>query len=197
MRFNLLGVKIRVSFLFTAVIAFMLITDRTGLAFPTLIAAFLHESGHLLAMWAMDCRPREIHLIPAAIKIIRGYPNKKYGELAIALCGPAANFACYLTLRLWYFGCGGAALLHFAIINLLLGGFNMLPVTGLDGGTVLRLLLENRFGAGKAWHTVKIISFFSGIAVLSAALIITICGSFNLTVYITALYLILTALLRT
>lgn len=196
MKFKLFGTEIYVSFLFAVVIAILLVTDRTGLILPTLIASAVHETGHLLAMWAAGCQPRNVRLIPASVQIVRNLPNRKDGELAIALCGPAANLAFYLTFRLWYAGCGGEWALRFALINLLLGGFNLIPVSGLDGGTVLRLLLEKKTDPQRAARTVQILSFALGLAVLAAGIIFTICGSFNLTVYITAVYLLLTALFR-
>lgn len=196
MRFKLFGVEIQVSFLFSVVIALMLVMDKTGLALPTFIAAALHELGHMLAMWAAGCQPKKIRLAPACVQIVRGYPRKKYGELAIALCGPAANLSVYLTVRLIYIGCGGEQLLNFALINLLLAAFNMLPVSGLDGGTALRLLLEKSIGLERASCTVKIISYFFGILTLATAIIATACGAFNPTVYIAALYFFLTAWLK-
>lgn len=196
MRFKLFGTKFQVTFLFAAVIAILLITDRTGLILPTVLAAAIHETGHLFAMWAAGCQPKAVKLTPAAVKIVRGYPDKQHGELAIALCGPAANLTVYITMRLWYAGCGGKWILSFALINLLLGAFNMLPVAGLDGGTVLRLFLEKRIAPEKAWNTVRLSGFFLGAGVLTAAVISTACGHFNPTVYTVALYFLLTALLR-
>lgn len=196
MRFKLFGTEIYISFLFAAVIAVLLVTDRTGLILPTLAASAIHEAGHLLAMWVAGCQPKRVRLIPASVQIIRSLPAKKNGELAIALCGPAANLAAAMTLMLWYAGCGGEKVLRFALINLLIGGFNLIPVAGLDGGTVLRLMLEKRTDPERAARTVQIISFSLGLAVLAAAVIFTVCGSFNITVYITAVYLLITALLR-
>lgn len=196
MRFKLFGVQIEISFLFAAVIAFLLVIDRTGLVLPTLAAAAVHETGHLLAMWAAECEPKAIRLIPASVQIVRGFSRKKHGELEIALCGPAANLVFYLSFRLWYAAGGGEGVLRFALLNLLLGLFNLLPVAGLDGGTVLQALLETRMEPYRALRTVRIIGFALGLCALAAGVVLTVCGKFNLSAYIVAVYLIITAVIK-
>lgn len=69
MRFKLLGTEFYVSFLFSAVITAMLAFDRTGYALPLIFAVVMHEGGHLLAMWILDCSPKRVRLVPAAVEI--------------------------------------------------------------------------------------------------------------------------------
>ncbi len=95
MRFRLFGTEIYVSFLFCAVIAFMLATDRTGLCIPTIFAIFIHETGHLFAMWVCECQPKSIMLVPASVKITRAFPKVKNGEIIIALSGPLSNIVIF------------------------------------------------------------------------------------------------------
>ena len=102
MKFKFLGTEIYISFLFCAVICFMLALDRTGLIIPTLFAVLIHETGHLLAMWAADCQPRAIRLIPTSVQIVRSFSPKKYGEAGIAFCGPAANLVLFGVLLVNY-----------------------------------------------------------------------------------------------
>ena len=76
MRFKLLGTEIYISFLFTAIITLMILFDRTGMAVPTICAVILHETAHLFAMWALDCAPKKVKLIPASVQITTSFTKK-------------------------------------------------------------------------------------------------------------------------
>ena len=142
MRFKFFGTEIYISFLFCATGCFMLAVDRTGLIIPTLFAVFVHETGHMLAMWAADCQPKAIRLIPTSVQIVRGFSPKKYGELSITACGPAANLVIFFTLFVNYLIFKSEQSLVFSIINLVIAIFNLLPVSGLDGGTLLAIFIS-------------------------------------------------------
>ena len=144
MKFKLLGTEIYISFLFSALIAFMIATDRTGLCIPTLFAAFIHETGHLLALWACDCQPKAIRLIPASVQIVRGFSKKRHGEAAISLCGPMANLVVFLALFINYSITKSEESLRFGLLNMILCVFNLLPVPPLDGSRILAAFLPGR-----------------------------------------------------
>ena len=75
MRFKLFGTEFYISFLFAAVITAMLAFDRTGFILPLFFAVLVHELGHLTAMWVLDCAPKRIRLIPAAVEITAKFGN--------------------------------------------------------------------------------------------------------------------------
>ena len=77
MRFSLFGTKIYISFFFCAVFTLMLAFDRTGLILPTFFAVVVHEIGHLFAMWALDCEPKQIKLIPSSVQVVSSF-SKRY-----------------------------------------------------------------------------------------------------------------------
>lgn len=196
MRFKLFGTEVYISFLFAAVVALMLTIDRTGLVIPTLFAVFIHETGHLFAMWVTECAPKRIRLIPASVQIVRSFSIKPHGEIAIALCGPLANLVLFLTLFLNYLSFGNETVLNFALLNLIIGIFNLLPVCGLDGGTILTELLCRKTEPYKAIRAVRIITGIFAFLTLFAGVFMTLNGRFNLSVFIVALYFIVTAILK-
>lgn len=196
MRFKLFGTEIYVSFLFAAVIAFMLATDRTGLVIPTFFAVFIHETGHLFAMWLLGCRPKSIRLIPASVQIIRGFSSRPYGEAVVALCGPAANIAVFLSLLLNYYYCSSENSLIFGLLNLIIGVFNLLPVSGLDGGTLLASALARVMDPQKAEGIVKIITAVMALLAFIAGVYIWVSGKLNLSVFIVALYLLICCIIK-
>ncbi len=188
MTFKLFGTKIYVSFLFAAVISLMLATDKTGLVIPTLFAVLLHECGHLLAMWAADCQPKEIRLVPASVEIIRGFSKKPSGELLISLSGPLANLVAAGALFANFSLTKNELSLHFSALNLVMGGFNLLPVSGLDGGNILEALLSRITDFWKAERAVKIITALFAVLSFFYGVFLSLRGNINISIFIVALY---------
>ena len=196
MKFKLLGSEIYISFLFVAVISLMLATDKTGLALPTLFAVLLHETGHLLAMWIIGTPPKSIRLIPASVQITRSISSRYKNDIIVALSGPLVNFALFLTLYINYLIFDNEGILYYSLINLIVGLFNLLPVTGLDGGTVLFSLIAKKKDINRAMLTLKIISLCLGAVCLFLAITLTLRGKLNVSVYIISVYLFLSVLIK-
>lgn len=189
MNFKFLGTKIYISFLFCAILCLMIAIDRTGLILPTLFAVFVHEGGHLLAMWASDCHPKEIRLIPTSVQIIRDFSSKRHGETTIAACGPAANIVLFGTLYANYYIFKDDHILFFAALNLVIAIFNLLPVYGLDGGTLLTHFLIKFTDFYKAERIVRIITFTFAFIAFLLGVYLWVSNSVNISVFIVAIYL--------
>lgn len=196
MRFRFLGTEIYISFLFAAMIALMLATDRTGMALPTLFAIFMHESGHLFCMWVTDSAPNAIRLIPASVQIRSSIGVSYKKDIAVALCGPAVNFVLFLVLYFNYAAFGNKMVLYYSLLNLIIGAFNMLPVKGLDGGTILYSMLAKRLDLNRACLIMRMVTFIIALAVLALAIIMSVKGKLNISVYIIAIYLFITSLMK-
>lgn len=197
MRFRFFGTEIYISFLFSAVIAFMIATDRTGLVIPTLFSVLLHEVGHLIFMWIFECEPKSIKLVPASISITMGMSAKKYGDLLISLAGPMVNLIMFCSLYVNFLITKSAFSLDCALINLAFFTFNMLPVSGLDGGTVLKIILSKKFKDPlKAERIVRIITLAVGLLVGVIGITLIINGELNISVFIVAIYIIISAFIR-
>lgn len=196
MKFKFFGTEVYISFLFCAVLCFMLCIDRTGLVIPTLFAVFIHESGHMLAMWAADCQPKAIRLIPTSVQIVRGFSPKKCGEAAITVCGSAANFVVCGVLFINYYIFDSRQSLVFATLNLVIAVFNLMPVSGLDGGTLLTFLLARFTDIYKAERTVRIITAVFAFSVFLLGVYFWASGTLNISVFITAIYLAVCCLIK-
>ncbi len=196
MKFKFLGTEIYISFLFCATLCFMLVIDRTGLIIPTLFAIFVHESGHLLAMWAAECQPRAIRLIPTSVQIIRGFSPKKHGEVAIAVCGPMANLVIFASLFANYLVFDSRQSLKFAILNLVITIFNLLPVQGLDGGALLTIFIAKFTDIYKAESIVNIITLVLSLVIFLLGVYLWASGTVNISVFIVAVYLAVCGLVK-
>lgn len=196
MRFRLFGSEIYLSFLFAALITIMLATDKTGFVLPTFFAVFMHECGHLFAMWILGCAPKKIKLIPASVQITNaaftGYKN----DFLIAVSGPIVNFILFLALYYNYSLFENRFVGYFGLINLVLGLFNLLPVKGLDGGTALLSLLCKFTDINKAELCVRILSLAVATAVLTTAVFIAFKQKINISLFIIGIYLAVMGLIK-
>lgn len=196
MKFKFLGIEIYISFLFAAIVVIMLATDRTGLLLPSLFAVFIHEAAHLFAMWVVDCAPKRIRLIPASVQIIRRFGISEKNEIFVALCGPIANLVLFTVLYINYLSFGNEMILYYALINLLIGAFNLLPVIGLDGGTVLLEILSKKNEYTKAVRILKTITFIICVLTFAIAVIMLLNDKFNMSVFILAIYFFIMGILK-
>ena len=124
---------------FAVLLAALWCMDQTGVLPLFLLAAAVHEAGHLLIL----------HLSGAVLHC--ALPADRFACAAVCLAGPAASFA--LTAA-----AGAAGAWRLAGASALLGLFNLLPMPPLDGGMALSHLCGGRFGTARR-----------GLALLSAA----------------------------
>lgn len=175
---NIAGLKISFEFGFFAVAAVFCLLDAPELALTAVCACVIHEIGHCAAAVISDIRIEHIVFWAGGVKMISA-PSLKptYSEVFVLFAGPFFNFSAalffYITGADWAFS-----------VNLILGLFNLLPFSNLDGGAVLRKILEHfEFNAGL---------FMKAIAIVSSVIIISFFYLFdtgNITGYITVILL--------
>lgn len=108
------------------------------------LSVLLHELGHSLVALKYDIKVRSISLfIFGGISNISQEPDKASHEFWISIAGPIVSFL--LALIFWLISEAFntqiyiyAIFKYLAIINLMLGVFNLIPGFPLDGGRVLR-----------------------------------------------------------
>ena len=196
MRFRWFGTEIYVSFLFVAAVTALLLCDRTGFLIPSLLAVWLHELGHLVAMRLAGCAPRSIRLVPASVQITRPFCPKPQAEIGIALAGPGANLCAALTALLLYFQTGRTVGLPSALLHTLVGAFNLLPAAGLDGGTVLRTWLLRRCSPAHTAHILQAFTLLTAALLAAGGVWLFLRQKGNYSVFLAAFYLIFAAFLK-
>jgi len=111
------------------------------------LSVLLHELGHALAAQRLGIRTQRITLwLLGGVAQLERIPREPKKELFIALAGPLVSFALALLFRLLRQEAGALGFLthYLALVNLMLGLFNLLPALPLDGGRVYRALLATR-----------------------------------------------------
>lgn len=154
--------RVNVSFWFFALAAACALAGQDVLGL--MAGALLHEAGHLAAMSVCGGRIGQIEVGLMGAKILPRYQTipSTARELFVLFAGPAAGLFAGL-------GAAGLGFWSFAKINWFLSAFNLLPLSGLDGGSILSLVLTARLGERGEQVAQGVGIFFS--AVLTAFLL--------------------------
>ncbi|MCI9405644.1 MAG: hypothetical protein HFK04_01820 [Oscillospiraceae bacterium] len=173
---------IRISVPFLCGLILFLLFDRTGLGGQMVLAALVHEIGHLIAMAALGEQPQSIIFGGFGIRMERRLgtrlPYQK--EIWIYGAGPAANL---LTALLFFSNP------RICRVHLLLGLFNLLPMGVLDGGQILRCILQQKMEMvrGDFWR--RSVSLCCGLLLILLAVAVFLTSGYNASLLSTSVYL--------
>lgn len=162
-------VRITPGFLFLA--AFLLYQSTSSFLVTFLLAAALHEGGHLLAArWrGVPVRALSMTAFGCVLDFVDEALVRDRDLLWIAAAGPLCNLLfALLCVTPWVGRWHGAAL--FGAEHLLLALFNLLPVFPLDGAVLCAGLLKPNVGERRAEQVVLALSGGLGLAAVGAAL---------------------------
>ncbi len=158
MEFRLGRTRLTIRFGFVAVLTLsaLLNPDRWGVL--GLLAALLHELGHLFCCLAFKQPPKALELTCFGPALLpgEGLPSEKQ-ELLILLSGSGVNLLC-AGVCFWA-GTWLPELAVFGGFHLTLGLLNLFPAQGLDGGKALNLVLEHFLGCLWGQRLFQIIQF--------------------------------------
>ena len=176
--------KIRVKFSFPAALAVMLLTDRQRTALMCLVACLLHELGHIIVMLFERKPPREIVFYGGGIHISDG------GCASAAAAGAGCAFNLLLFAAFYFLPFAGEKMRLFAVINLLLAVFNLLPLKELDGHILLERALLCAFSPEKAARSLDVCEKILLIFIVPAAAVLVFSGYMSFSAIIFLFYLL-------
>ncbi len=190
MIFKLFNIEFQISVPFAVMFAFLLVTDKTGLMSASLLAVVLHEIGHLI--WMKKCRtaPKLVKMSLGGVLMVGSAFCTAKESISIALAGPIVNFL--FTAVFYFFGVyfDNVLLAAFGVVQFLVGAINLLPVKGLDGGTVLTVLLE-KYCKRNVALIVKLVSFCVSVGVLVLGIAVAVKNTSNPSLLLLGIYLII------
>ncbi len=193
MAFNLLGIKIEITFLFVAFISFVISLNAPSNVIMTIISSMLHEIGHLAIMLILKNKPEKIRFELTGINIIRNQDKKisSKKEVLIALGGPLMNLfivtICCIILSTY----DNDSILIFSGINLILMIFNLLPIKKLDGGLALYHSLSKKFDLNFTYLILKVTSIIFILIIFVWGIYIFIVSRYNISLIIIAIFLVI------
>ena len=155
-----------------------------------ILSVLLHELGHALCARYFGLETLDVTLSPlGGLARFRGYPTSPTHDLWIAAAGPLTNLLIALPLLLvwsperirafwWEYSNGiqvlelrsDSMLLYLLGFNFLMFAFNLLPAFPLDGGRILRALLQFRFDRLLATRVATRIGQSFGIGLIALSL---------------------------
>ncbi len=195
MIFKLFNIEFQISVPFAVLLAFLLVTDKTGMMSASISAVVMHEIGHLVMIKKSRTAPKSVRLSLGGVLIVGNAYCTAKENVVIALAGPVTNLllaAVFYTLGVCFDSLLSAA---FGVVHFLVGAVNILPIRGLDGGTVLRIFLEKRCKF-KADLIFKFISIGVAIAVLVFGVAVAVKNTSNPSLLLLGIYLIILNVFR-
>jgi Zn-dependent protease len=133
-----------------------------GFILALFFCVVLHEFGHSLVARHYGIQTRNITLLPiGGVAALERLPENPHHEINVAIAGPAVNFVIAALLYLFLGFSGQTTALHFndtntsplynlMMVNIFLGGFNLVPAFPMDGGRILRAALSLRMSRAEA-----------------------------------------------
>lgn len=179
-----LGVEISFQFYYFALLTIVLIFDKSGGIFCCFLSSFFHEIGHLLAILVLKQKVDRIEFSLFDIKIKSNYYVSFSKELIITLSGVAFNLIlCLFFIR---------TIKLFALANLFIGIFNLLPVSTLDGGQAINIILNKFISEEKSVIILNILTVIFAIPIFTLGIIVLFNTGYNFSFLLLGVYLFLT-----
>ena len=173
--------KATMRFSFPAVLALILCTDTKGTALMCLLACALHETGHIVVMYAMGCPPERITLYGGGMKLTGGGKS-----IPVIISGCAVNFFLFAA---FYFCADDYNLQLFGVINLLTGLFNLMPVQPFDGYNLLERLIIKLFPPERAISVMKAVEIVTCVVISPLIILFFLGGNVNFSSVVFLFYL--------
>ncbi len=185
MDFTVLKTKVSISPLFFAVLTVFLLIDKNGIASAAVLFSLLHEIGHFLSLTLVKTFPRCVKFDLFGIKMLLP-ENLDTAKKCFVL---SAGFTVNFLLAILFFALNKTL---FCYINLVIGIFTAFPLPSADGGSILRMVLEEHFQQKAENIFGRVSRFFS--FVISAFFVFISVLTKNYFILIAAIYMIFCAI---
>lgn len=155
--------------------------SATGFVMAIFFCVYLHELGHAMTARQYGIQTLDISILPiGGLARLERMPKSPIAEFWIAIAGPAVNVVIALVLAS-LFGIkvvianmqnadilSHSLLLQLVAINVSLAVFNMFPALPMDGGRILRSLLQLRMSRLRATEVAARVSrYLAGVLIIA------------------------------
>ncbi len=165
---------VQIDYGFICLVCLLYLFDKQNLLPLTLLAATVHECGHILMVYLVGHRISQLRLtvFGACIELNESHRISYRKELLIAAGGPLFGGLCAVLFA--------AQFPIFSGIGFCLSLFNLLPIAPLDGGKILRCVLCAVFDVDLVDVWMK--RFGVALGIFLAIAVIFLSGSVHCTV---------------
>ncbi len=196
--FYIFGCTFTVSFPFLTIITVLLLVDENGTMIYGVLAALIHELGHIFAMIIKKSKPKKISFRAFDINIVDNNRIKRSysDDIFILIAGPLSNIVFCIVLYFTYKLTGFLWLIRPMYENIFIAIFNILPIDTLDGGQILFNLLSRRLSIKTAIKFTLLISFMVLLPVSALGFYVLIISKYNFSLLFLSCYLMAILLLK-
>ena len=187
-KFSLKNISFTVDLSFFAVIAVLCLIENGSSILAAMSVCFIHETGHIIAMLLLDERIKAVKFYGTGIRIVP-YKNPLKPlckDLTILFAGSAFNFLAAVSVMIF-----AENMQLFAVMNIIIGIFNLLPYSCSDGGEIMVCIMEYYGNDFIRQNTYKILKIMSIITSAVIFLFSVRYGVFNFTLAATLVYLMI------
>lgn len=188
MKLRIADLQVTIGYEAVAAMTAVLLLDRENRVICCMIAALLHELGHLLMMRLCGVKVRGFRLRLFDVLIEAEEPSSFFHDVLITAGGVTVNllFAAIL--------CPFSPKL--GLPHLMLGLFNLLPVMSLDGGRLLSICLSRRFSPRVCDMVLRVTTFLFSLPLMTAGILLLLNSGYNYSLLAISLYLLAILLLK-
>lgn len=193
MKIKLLNTEVRVSIFVFAVPVVLLITGYLKEYAVAFFSITLHELGHMAVSRYHGFKPYDIRITPVGFSMSID-DRSCSGRVCIGIyaAGPATNLLMSGSAAavLMIFPGVKPYLSLFALTNLLLALFNMIPVYPLDGGRILLEILAGGMGLIAAGRVIRRFALAAAVLLVLVGCYQLYIAAFNFSLLLTGMYIV-------
>lgn len=195
LRFRLFGVTIQIEFLFVALVTIFLLVDQSGIATTALLVCLIHELGHILMFFLVGFKPHKICFDVTGICLVKPTASLNYAkEVLVQLAGSTTNFILFAIFSHTVNAITPVSI--FAVTNLVVGIFNLLPLKSFDGGKLLEITLLKCMSIRMVDRICNIIDLAFIFLMLIGSVYLFITAEQSFTLIVLTIYLMFTAIIK-
>ena len=184
--------KLRIDLKIIAVILIFLFTGQLKGYCVIMFFCFLHELGHIIVANFFKMKVEKIEILPCgfsstfSVKLNLNSKNYELKKILVALGGPIVSLM--LVILSQYVKFYGITQQEAMYSNLLILLFNLLPLYPLDGGRILKGILNMKLGNIKAEY---IVDKISSITIILVTIISSIAVYYfkNVAIFLVCIFL--------
>lgn len=148
-----------------------------------LLAAVIHELGHVIAATVLGIKLRLCRTGPVGISLKYDFSAVSHlREAAVCLAGPLLGAVCFI--------CCYRSTSYLANASAALSLLNLLPISYLDGGCILSALLSSFLSPVAVWNVCRALSVLFTVVLWCSAVYVMLRSGGDISVITVSVYLL-------